>query len=133
MSDVHEDGHNGSRRGLGRKRKYEGYNTTKPPTEAELDEQTPEQRETASLWTPEQLEIETRTVRFDMTFRDVVKFRDQAEMIAACMAEIIKVSRQHDLGSPRQRINARREADSLRRSLARFNGKKPRTNTWQDR
>jgi hypothetical protein len=98
-----------------------------------LDQQAPDQREAAPLWTPEQLEIETRTVRFDMTFGDVVKLRDQAEMIAACMAEIIKLSRQHDLGSHRQRINARREADGLRRTLARFNGKKPRTNTWQDR
>lgn len=86
-----------------------------------------------SLYRPDQIDIDTRTVRFDMTFKDVARFREQAEMIRACMDEIIRLSKSHDLGSIKQRIYARSEADSLRRTLARFNGKRPRTNTWQDR
>ena len=105
------------------------------PTQEELDSQ-PHKGEDAdrfTLYRPDQIDIDTRTVRFDMTFRDVARFREQAEMIRSCMDEIIRLSKSHDLGSIKQRIYARSEADSLRRTLARFNGKKPRTNTWQDR
>lgn len=78
-----------------------------------------------TLWTPEQIADETRTVRLDISFGDVVKIRDQAEMIMAALRLIIGKTREHDIGSIRQRIEARREADSLRRVLARFNGKVP--------
>jgi hypothetical protein len=112
----------------GRQRKYGPYNTAKPPTEAELDEQAQsgDDADRYSLFTPHQIEDETRNVRLDISFGDVVKIRDQAEMIAACMREIIGMTREHDLGSIRQRVLARREGQSLSRVLARFNGKCPR-------
>lgn len=78
-----------------------------------------------TLFTPQQIEDETRNVRLDMSFGDNSKVRDQAEMIVRCMMEIIKKTREHKIGSIRQRIEARAEADSLRRVMARFNGKCP--------
>lgn len=131
MSDVLANGPGGSRRGLGPKRKYEGYDTAKPPTDEELaaqespDDRAGERVDRYSLFTPEQVEDETRNVRLDFSFGDVAKIRDQAEMIARCMEEIIKKTREHKIGSIRQRIDARAEADSLRRVMARFNGKCP--------
>jgi len=112
----------------GRQRKYGPYDTGKPPTEDELDEQAQsgDDADKYSLFTPQQIEDETRNVRLDVSFGDVVKIRDQAEMIMACMREIIQMTRQHDLGSIRQRVQARREGQSLSRVLARFNGKCPR-------
>jgi hypothetical protein len=77
------------------------------------------------LHTPEQIEQETRTVRLDITFTDVVKIRDQIEMILEAARIIMEKTRQHDIGSIRQRMDARREAASLGRALARFNGKTP--------
>lgn len=111
----------------GRRRKYGPIDLTKPPTKEELDSQPHEGAEADlySLYTPKQIEDETKTVRLDITFGDVVKVRDQAEMIIACMREIIAKTREHRLGSIKQRIEARREADSLRRVMARFNGKCP--------
>lgn len=111
----------------GRKRKYGPIDLEKPPTDEELDAQphTHEEADRYTLFTPQQIEDETKTVRLDISFGDVVKIRDQAEMIIACMQEIIKKTREHRLGSIRQRIEARREADSLRRVMARFNGKCP--------
>lgn len=47
----------------GRRRKYGPYDVTKPPTDDELAGQTPEQRVDFSLFSPQQLEQETRTVR----------------------------------------------------------------------
>jgi hypothetical protein len=78
-----------------------------------------------TLYRPEQIEQETRTVRLDMSFGDVVKIRDQAEMVIACMQLVIGKTREHDIGSVRQRIGARAEAASLGRALALFNGKRP--------
>lgn len=101
------------------------------PSEADLDSQmrpddpAGEHADRYSLFTPQQIEDETRTVRIDMSFGDPLKIRDQAEMILACMQEIIRKTREHRLGSTRQRIDARREADSLRKTMARFNGKCP--------
>jgi hypothetical protein len=77
------------------------------------------------LHTPEQIEQETRTVRLDITFEDVVKIRDQCEMIMEGCRIIMEKTREHKLGSTRQRIGARQEAASLGRALARFNGKTP--------
>src|SRR4029077_6275801 len=96
------------------------------PSDEELAGQTPEQAERFPLYTPQQVEGETGTVRFDMTFKDVIKVRDQAEMVIAAMRLVIEKTRDHDIGSIRQRIEARREAHSLSRTLARFNGKSPR-------
>lgn len=78
-----------------------------------------------SLYTPEQIEHESRTVRLILTFEDVIKVRDQAEMVIACMQQIIACTRRHDIGSIRQRIDARREAASLGAALTFFNGKTP--------
>lgn len=95
------------------------------PSQEELAQQTPEQRERFPLYTPEQIEQETRTVRLDISFGDVVKIRDQAVMIIACMQELISASRRHSIGPVRQRIEARREAASLGSALSLLNGKRP--------
>ena len=46
-------------------------------------------------------------------------------MIIAGMRAIIEKTRQHDIGSIRQRIEARSEAASVGRALTRFNGRTP--------
>lgn len=46
----------------GRRRKYGPIDLTKPPTEEELNGQTPQQREDYSLFSPQQIEQETRPV-----------------------------------------------------------------------
>jgi len=109
----------------GRRRKYGPIDLTKPPTEEELNGQTPQQREDYSLFSPQQIEQETRTVRLDISFGDVVKIRDQMEMIMSACRIIMEKTRQHDIGSERQRVDCRREAASLGRALTRFNGKVP--------
>lgn len=78
-----------------------------------------------SLYTPAQIEAETKDVRLTITFGDVIKVRDQAEMIIAGMRAIIEKTRNHDIGSIRQRIEARAEAASVGRALTRFNGGTP--------
>jgi len=78
-----------------------------------------------SLYTPDQIEAETKDVRLTITFGDVIKVRDQAEMIIAGMRAIIEKTRQHDIGSIRQRVEARAEAASVGRALTRFNGRTP--------
>lgn len=85
-----------------------------------------------TLYTPEQIERETRNVRLDIAFGvgphdpgAVIKIRDQAEMIIACMQEIIRLTRKHDAGSIIQRIECRREAASCGARLTMFNGKTP--------
>lgn len=109
----------------GRRRKYGPYDVAKPPTEEELSGQSPAQREDFSLFSPQQLEQETRTVRLDVSFGDVLKIRDQCEMIMSACRIIMEKTRQHDIGSERQRVDCRREAASLGRALTRFNGKVP--------
>lgn len=82
-----------------------------------------------SLYTPQQIEAETKDVKLCITFGecpgDVMKIREQADMIIAGMRAIIEKTRQHDIGSVRQRIEARAEAASLGRALSRFNGRTP--------
>ena len=85
-----------------------------------------------TLYTPEQIESETKDVKLCLTFGKgaddpaaVIKVRDQAEMIIAGMRAIIEKTRQHDIGSVRQRIESRAEAASLGRALSRFNGRTP--------
>jgi hypothetical protein len=78
-----------------------------------------------TLYTPEQIESETKDVKLSITFGEPIKVRDQAEMIIAGMRAIIEKTRQHDIGSIRQRIESRAEAASLGRALSRFNGRTP--------
>lgn len=78
-----------------------------------------------TLYTAEQIEQETRDARMQMTFAEVIKIRDQAEMIRACMDVIINLTRKHDLGSIRQRIECRREVASLVERLTLSNNKTP--------
>lgn len=111
----------------GRRRAHRPIGIEGLPTDEEVAAQ-PHRGDDAdrfTLYTPEQIEDETRNVRLDISFGDVIKIRDQAEMIMAALRLIIGKTREHDIGSIRQRIEARREADSLRRVLARFNGKTP--------
>lgn len=125
MTDMAQN--TGPYSGRGRKRRYGPVDLTNTPSEADLDAQrhTHEAADRYSMFTPQQIAEETRTVRLDMTFGDVIKVRDQAEMVIACMQAIIGKTRDHRLGSIRQRVEARAEADSLRRVMARFNGKCP--------
>lgn len=78
-----------------------------------------------SLYTPEQIETLTKPVRWEITFEDVIKTRDQCEMVMAACRLIMESTRKHDIGSIRQRIEARREAASLGAALSLFNGKTP--------
>ena len=78
-----------------------------------------------SLYTRDQQAAETRDVKLTISFGDVIKVRDQAEMIIEAMRAVIAITRQHDLGSVRQRISARAEAASCGRALSRFNGRTP--------
>ncbi|MFZ5783930.1 MAG: hypothetical protein ACOY4R_27345 [Pseudomonadota bacterium] len=104
------------------------------PTPQELAEQ-PHKGDDAdrfTLYTPDQIEAETKDVKICITFGNgpsdpaaVIKIRDQAEMVIAGMRAIIEKTRQHDIGSTRQRIEARAEAASLGRALSRFNGRTP--------
>lgn len=125
MSDTHEDGQKGPRSAFGRKRAHRPVSITNLPTDDDMASQTPEQREKFPLFTPHQIEQESRSVRLDITFTDPIKIRDQFEMILAAARIIMEKTRQHDIGSVRQRIDCRREAASLGRALTRFNGKTP--------
>jgi hypothetical protein len=132
MSDAHPHGQKGPFQPVqGRRRAHRPIDLTKPPTAEELAEQPHdgEDRDRFSLWTPEQVEAETLNVRLDISFKDVARVRDQMTMMIECAQIIIRKTREHRLGSIQQRVEARRELDSLRRALARVNGRKPRTNT----
>jgi hypothetical protein len=82
-----------------------------------------------SPWHGETLAMETRNVRIDMSFGDVMAIRQQAEMIKGFMDDVIAVTSEPHLGDIKQRMQARQAADAGRRQLARFNGKKPRGDT----
>lgn len=97
------------------------------PTPEELAE-SPHKGEAAdrfSLYTPEQIERETKDACPRLTFGDVIKIRDQAEMVIECMKQVVALTRKHDLGSIQQRIEARREVGSLVERLTLFNGGTP--------
>lgn len=111
----------------GRRRAHRPVNITGLPTDEDLA-RSPHRGDAAdrfSLYTPEQIAQETRDARLQMTFEDVIKIRDQAEMVIACMQHVIIATRKHDIGSIRQRIEARREVASLVERLTLFNGKTP--------
>lgn len=78
-----------------------------------------------SLYTAEQVEALTKNAKIEMTFTEPIKIRDQAEMIAACMRVVIDLTKEHKVGSVRQRIETRREIASLVERLAIFNGRTP--------
>lgn len=115
------------RPGHGRQRAHRPVSLTGLPSPEELAQQ-PHKGDAAdkfSLYTPEQITQETRDARLQLTFEDVIKIRDQAEMVIACMQHVVLATRKHDLGSIRQRIEARREVASLVERLTLFNGKTP--------
>ena len=75
--------------------------------------------------TPEQIAQLTRNAKIEITFGEPIKIRDQAEMIKACMEVVIQLTRGHQIGTIRQRIETRREIGSLVERLTIFNGKTP--------
>ena len=111
----------------GRQRAHRPISLTGLPTDEEVAQQphTGDAADRFSLYTPEQIAQETRDARMQITFDDVIKIRDQAEMVMACMQHVIQATRKHDLGSIRQRIEARREVASLVERLTLFNGRTP--------
>lgn len=128
MSDAPREAATGPyRRPHGRSRAHRPISIAGLPTPEDLAQQphSGEDADRFSLYTPQQIDSETRAVRLDITFSDPIKIRDQAEMIMACMRQIIQTTRKHDIGSIRQRIEARQEAASVGRALSRFNGKTP--------
>ena len=114
-----------------RKNRGSKVSITGLPSQEELDQQphTGDDADRFSLYTAEQIEAETKDVKICITFGagpgDVMKIREQADMVIAGMRAIIEKTRQHDIGSIRQRIEARAEAASLGRALSRFNGRTP--------
>lgn len=128
MSDVHQNGHKGPYRVThGRQRAHRPLSLTGLPSAEELAS-SPHQGEEAdrfSLYTPEQVTAETRNVRLDITFEEVIHIRDQAEMVIACMQQIIRLTRNRDIGSIRQRVDCRREAAGLGAALKFSNGRTP--------
>jgi hypothetical protein len=118
----------------GRRREHRPTSITGLPTAEELAGQphTGDDADRFSLYTPEQIAAETKPVKLCLMFGEdatdpaaVIKIRDQAEMVIAGMRAIIEKTRQHDIGSVRQRIEARAEAASIGRALTRFNGRTP--------
>lgn len=118
----------------GRRRAHRPLSLEGLPSAEELAQQ-PHKGDDAdrfTLYTPEQIEAETKDVKICLTFGTgttdpaaVIKIRDQAEMVIAGMRAIIEKTRQHDIGAIRQRIESRAEAASLGRALSRFNGRTP--------
>lgn len=113
----------------GRRRSHRPESLDGLPSEADLaaarERHKGDAADRFTLYTPEQIGHETKDVKLTITFGDVIKVRDQAEMIIAGMRAIIEKTRQHDLGSIRQRIESRAEAASVGRALTRFNGRVP--------
>lgn len=134
MSDHHEASTGPYRPGHGRRRAHRPMSIEGPPSPEELTQHAERHKgddaDRFTLYTPAQIESETKDVKLCVTFGPddpaaVIKIRDQAEMVIAGMRAIIDKTRQHDLGSVRQRIEARAEAASLGRALSRFNGRTP--------
>lgn len=135
MSDAHMAPRSPYRQTHGRRRAHRPVSLEGLPSPEELASvpHTGEAADRFTLYTPDQIDQETRNVRLDISFGDALKIRDQAEMIIAALRVVIEITRKHDVGSIRQRIETRREADSLRRVLARFNGKQPHGDTYKKR
>lgn len=130
MSDPTVAPRTGSHRPVqGRRRAHRPTSLEGPPTPRELADAAERHKgddaDRFTLYRPDQIEAATRAVRLDMSFGDVIKIRDQAEMIIAGMRQVIEKTRHHDIGSVRQRIDCRAEAASLGQTLSLFNGKTP--------
>lgn len=127
MSDT-ETARTGSHRPIqGRRRGHRPVSLEGLPTAEDLAA-SPHKGDDAdrfTLYTAEQIAAETKDVKICITFGEPIKVRDQAEMVIAAMRAIIEKTRQHDIGSIRQRIESRAEAASLGRALSRFNGRTP--------
>lgn len=82
-----------------------------------------------SLLSAESIELETRAVRFDMTFNEPASIRGQAELIIGIMQDIVATLSDARTGSVKQRLRSRQVADAGRRHLVRYNGKTPRGDT----
>ena len=82
-----------------------------------------------STYAPNEIEAETRAVRLDLSFLDVIAIRDQCSMIIAAMTEIQAITTEHHKGAIKQRMECRRVADAVRRTLARSKGQVPRGDT----
>lgn len=134
MSDAHMAPRSPYRPQHGRRRAHRPVSVDNLPTAEDLAS-SPHKGDDAdrfSLYTPEQIKSETKDVKLCLTFGEkandpaaVIKIRDQAEMVIAGMRAIIEKTRQHDIGSVRQRIECRAEAASVGRALTRFNGRVP--------
>ena len=134
MSDAHMARSGPYRPAHGRRRAHRPASLEGLPTAEDLAS-SPHKGDDAdrfSLYTPAQIMSETKDVKLCIRFGDgaddpaaVIKVRDQAEMVIAGMRAIIEKTRQHDIGSVRQRIECRAEAASLGRALTRFNGRTP--------
>lgn len=77
------------------------------------------------LYTPAQIDEETRDVKLCISFGEVLRIRDQAEMVILAMKEIIELTRDHNLGSTKQRLQSHHTAKVLGRALTRLNGRTP--------
>jgi len=132
MPDLTAAPRTGSHRPIqGRRRGHRPVSLEGLPSPEELAQQ-PHKGDDAdrfTLYTAQQVVAETKDVKLCITFGegpgDVMKIREQADMVIAGMRAIIEKTRQHDIGSIRQRIEARAEAASLGRALSRFNGRTP--------
>ncbi len=127
MSDTHMARSGPYRQPHGRRRAHRPISVDGLPSPEELASM-PHKGEAAdrfSLYTPEQIAQLTRNAKIEMTFSEPIKIRDQAEMIKACMEVVIQLTRGHQIGTIRQRIETRREIGSLVERLTIFNGKTP--------
>lgn len=106
---------------------------TRDPDKRQLPEDHPDgdHADQFSALYPEEIEQETRNVRFDMTFTDSIKVREQAELIISIMEEIIGKTRQYRLGDLERRMQSHDVANRGRRVLARMNGKQPHGDTYK--
>lgn len=75
-----------------------------------------------SLYRPDQVEKLTTPVRIDLTFEDPIAIRSQAVLAIEALQQIIRLTREHKIGSIRQRIECRKEAASLGRAIRFLHG-----------
>lgn len=128
MTDVTPNGQKGPYQPVqGRRRAHRPISLDGLPSAEELAQQphTGDDADRFTLYTPQQITAETRNVRLDITFEEVIHIRDQAEMVIACMQQIIRLTRNRDIGSIRQRVDCRREAAGLGAALKFSNGRTP--------
>lgn len=74
----------------------------------------------------QEIEQDTRNVRLDMSFKDVIRTRDQAKLIREVMDEIIELTTRRELDDITARRWARKKVATIARTLSRLHGKVPR-------